>query len=126
MSDRTKDPDAPEAIVEEAARRGGLLDALMLPRLLGRLLEDVRTIADGMGHLPEIAATLAQIDARVEVLNNEVRRMRAGVEDMGGDVTELKESIERVEPHVEDVNRVAHPLRRIGDRAMGRRRTDDS
>jgi hypothetical protein len=48
--------------------------------------------------------------------------MRAAVETMGGDVSDLEASIGRLEPHLEDVSRVAHPLRRIGSRA--RRRSD--
>ena len=43
--------------------------------------------------------------------------MRAAVESMGGDVSELEGGIARLEPHLEDVSRVAHPLRRLGDRA---------
>jgi len=35
---------------------------------------------------------------------------------------ELQGDISRLEPHLEDVSRVAHPLRRIGERARRRRR----
>lgn len=37
------------------------------------------------------------------------------------DIRKLRVGIERLEPHLEDVSRVAHPLRRLGDR----RRRDD-
>ncbi len=49
--------------------------------------------------------------------------MRAAVEAMGGDVGELKGGIARLEPHLEDVTRVAHPLRRLNPAAAapGRR-----
>jgi hypothetical protein len=35
---------------------------------------------------------------------------------MGGDVVELAGGIDRLETHLDDVNRVAHPLRRLGRR----------
>ena len=47
--------------------------------------------------------------------------MRAAVEAMGGDVGELRDGIDRLEPHLEDVSKVAHPLRRLND---SRRRRD--
>ncbi len=65
---------------------------------------------------------MTAIEARVETLDEEVRLMRARVDSMGGDVVELRSSIDRVEPHLEEVNRFVHPLRRIGDRARGRGR----
>jgi hypothetical protein len=55
----------------------------------------------------------------VQTLDEEVRQMRASVDSMGGDVTELRAGIDRVEPHLEEVTRLVHPLRRIGDRARG-------
>jgi hypothetical protein len=39
--------------------------------------------------------------------------MRRAVESMGGDVAEVSGGIERLETHLDDVNRVAHPLRRM-------------
>ena len=95
-------------------------DLLTIPRLLGGALNDLRTIADGMAVLPRMLSTLHGIQARVDSLDDEVKRMRAAVDGMGGDVGELREGIERLEPHLEDVTRVAHPLRRLGDRRRGR------
>jgi hypothetical protein len=67
---------------------------------------------------------LNAIEAKVEVLNAEVHKMRTRVDSMAGDVAEVREGIDRVEPHLEDMTNVAHPLRRIGGR--GRRREPDS
>jgi hypothetical protein len=95
-------------------------DLMTIPRLLGGALNDLRTIADGMAVLPRLLTALNGIQAKVDSLDDEVRRMRAAVEGMGGDVGELRDGIERLEPHLEDVTRVAHPLRRLGDRRRGR------
>ena len=112
-------------IVEEAERAlitRGTLDVRQIPRLLGGALTDLRTIAEGMATLPKLLVSLQGISAKVDSLDDEVKKMRAAVETMGGDVSGLEESIGRLEPHLEDVSRVTHPLRRIGSRA--RRRTD--
>jgi hypothetical protein len=93
--------------------------------LIGGALADIRTIAEGMSMLPKLLTALNSIDARVQTLDEEVRLMRASVDSMGGDVTELRAGIDRVEPHLEDMTRMVHPLRRIGDRARGRRQPRD-
>ena len=93
---------------------------LLVPRLIGGALADIRTIAEGMSVLPRLLTALNSIDARVQTLDDEVRMMRASVDSMGGDVTELRAGIDRVEPHLEEVTRFVHPLRRIGDRARRR------
>jgi hypothetical protein len=95
---------------------------MVIPRLIGGALADIRTIADGMAVLPRLLDALQSIDTRVQALDDEVRVMRARVDAMGGDVTELRAGISRVEPHLEDVTRLVHPLRRIGERARGRGR----
>jgi hypothetical protein len=112
--------DEPE-ILDEAAiaedkrelERRGPLDLMQVPRLLGQALTDLRTIAEGMATLPKLLVSLDGIRERVNSLDDEVKQMRAAVEAMGGDVNVLGESIERLEPHLEDVSRVAHPLRRL-------------
>jgi hypothetical protein len=95
---------------------------MVIPRLIGGALADIRTIADGMAVLPRLLDALQSIDTRVQALDDEVRLMCARVDAMGGDVTELRAGISRVEPHLEDVIRLVHPLRRIGVRARGRGR----
>jgi hypothetical protein len=103
-----------------AVERRGTVDLMQLPRLLGGALTDLRTIAEGMATLPKLLVSLNSIDERVESLNDEVTKMRAAVENMGGDVSELSGGIGRLETHLDDVNLVAHPLRRLGNK---RRRT---
>jgi methyl-accepting chemotaxis protein len=101
---------------ERALERRGAVDLMQLPRLIGGALADIRTIAEGMATLPKLLVSLNSIDDRVESLNDEVKKMRAAVESMGGDVSELSTGIDRLEGHVDDVARVAHPLRRLSRR----------
>jgi peptidoglycan hydrolase CwlO-like protein len=116
----------PEVLVEAAIaederaleRRGR--DLMQVPRLLGAALGDLRTIAEHIATLPKLLVSLESIQSKVDSLDSEVKQMRAAVESMGGDVHGLGESIDRLEPHLEDVTRVAHPLRRINP---ARRRT---
>jgi hypothetical protein len=93
---------------------------LLVPRLIGGALADIRTIAEGMSMLPKLLTALNSIDARVQTLDEEVRLMRASVESMGGDVSEVRAGIDRVEPHLEDVTRVVHPFRTIRGRRQPR------
>jgi hypothetical protein len=105
---------------ERALERRGAIDVMQIPRLIGGALADIRTIAEGMATLPKLLTSLDSIRERVDSLDDEVKKMRAAVETMGGDVSGLEESIGRLEPHLEDVSLVAHPLRRLGNRARRR------
>jgi len=106
---------------ERAVIRRGPVDLMQVPRMLGGALADIRTIAEGMAVLPKLLVTLGDIRGEVETLRAEVKQMRTAVESMGGDVGELRGGIDRLEPHLEDVSRVAHPLRRLNE---SRRRRD--
>jgi len=113
-------------------RRGSAINPLQLPQALGGLVGDIRRIADQMETmvaavivLPQVAKTLATIEDRVDTLNDEVIEMHVAVEAMRSDVTELKAGIERVEPQLEEMTRIVHPLRRITDRARRRGREDE-
>lgn len=106
---------------ERAVVRRGSVDLMQVPRLLGGALADIRMIAEGMATLPKLLIALDGIQGKVESLDHEVKQMRAAVEAMGGDVGELRDGIDRLEPHLEDVSKVAHPLRRLND---SRRRRD--
>jgi len=100
---------------EQAIVRRGPVDLMQVPRLLGGALTDLRTIAEHMATLPKLLVALNGIQDRVDSLDDEVKQMRAAVESMGGDVGELRGGIDRLEPHLEDVSKVAHPLRRLND-----------
>ena len=91
---------------ETAIERRGPVDLMQVPRLLGGALSDLRTIAEQMATLPKLLVTLRGIQEEVRELNVEVTEMRA-------DVGQLKQGMDRLEPHIEDVTRVAHPLRRL-------------
>lgn len=96
--------DGPVIAESTEVERSTTATILVLPRLLGGVLADIRAIAEGMAVLPKLLETLTAIEARVETLDAEVRLMRASVNSIEGEVTELKDGI-------------AHPLRRIGERA---------
>lgn len=127
MSQSREQPD-PEILDESAIadderaleRSGPPIDLMQIPRLLGGALTDLRTIAEGMANLPKILVSLNGIGDRVDSLDAEVKQMRAAVEAMGSDLGEVQEGIERLEPHLEDVSLVAHPLRRISERSRRR------
>lgn len=112
--------EQPEVVDEQAIERRGAIDVMQIPRLLGGALTDLRSIAEGIAVLPKLLVSLEGIQTRVESLDDEVKQMRAAVEGMGGDVSQLQQGIERLEPHLEDVSRVAHPLKRIGSRRRRR------
>ena len=121
MSERPEILDEAAIAYDEAAvQRRVPIDVMQVPRLLRGMLSDIRTIAEGMAVLPKLLLTLDRIQGQVESLDDEVKKMRASVDSMGGDVSELRGGISRLEPHLEDVSKVAHPLRRIGDRARRR------
>lgn len=105
---------------EDVLDRRPSVHPLDLPRLLGNVLTDIRTIAEGMATLPKLLGALNAIESKVEVLNDEVHKMRSRVDTMADDVGEVREGIDRVEPHLEDMTKVVHPLRRIGDKARRR------
>ncbi len=116
--------DGAAGSAEVALERRSAVDLMTIPRLIGGALEDIRTIAEHMAVLPKLLVSLDGIQARVDSLDDEVKKMRAAVESMGGDVGEMQGSLERVEPHLEEVSKVVHPLRRINDR-RGRGRGGD-
>jgi hypothetical protein len=120
MSEQPSGEVRSEVVEEEALEVRGSIDLMQIPRLLGGALADLRSIAEGVAVLPRLLTSLEGIQTKVESLDDEVKQMRVAVESMGGDVGELQQGIERLEPHLEDVSKVAHPLRRIGARTRRR------
>ena len=95
---------------EEKTTARGLAALAALPNLLkSGPLDDLRSIAQGMQVLPELARLLATIEVKVESLDDEVKKMRQAVEAMGGDVGELP-------PKIDELGHTLHPLRRMGSR----------
>ena len=72
-------------------------------------LDDLRSIAQGMQVLPELARILREIDVRVQSLDEEVKKMRQAVEAMGGSVEELP-------PKLDELGTTLRPMRRMGKR----------
>lgn len=93
---------------KDAEQQGGLggLGALAaLSRTLKTPISDIRRIAEGMQYLPELARTLADIRVAVRSMDEEVRKMRRGVDSMGAEVEELA-------PHLIELQN-SIPLRRL-------------
>lgn len=105
----------------EPGRLAAINPLIQLGRLLPTALGDLRTIADGIRILPDLLAELASIRARVQTMDDEVRRMRQGVDRLDGEVVALRESMES---ELRDVGLAMHPLRRTS-RRLRRRDADD-
>jgi hypothetical protein len=115
-----RDPAADDA-AREPGRLGGINPLIQLGRLLPTALQDLRTIADGIRILPDLLAELAAIRARVQTMDDEVRRMRQGVDRLDGEVVAMRESMEA---ELRDVGLAMHPLRRT-TRRLRRRNPDE-
>ena len=92
---------------------GGLSGLIGLSRLLKGPIGDIRKIAEGMQYLPELAKSLADIRVAVQSIDDEVRKMRRGVDSMGADVELLAPQLSELQDSI--------PLRRLR-----RRGNDDS
>ena len=117
MTDSSEQEGLPAAEAELERRP---IRALDLPGLIGGVLVDIRTIAEGMAVLPRLLVSLDSVDARLEDIDSEVKLMRERVNKMEGNVGGMRDSMNRLEPQLEDVTRAIHPLRRLGDRTRRR------
>lgn len=111
------------------------LDLAPIVEGLRSISDTIRTIRESVEILPDVAATLGQIQAGVERMGDEVHLMRKGVDTLGVEVRGMRESvepivshldivaerIERLEPKLEEVSLAIHPLRRATGK-LGRRR----
>jgi chromosome segregation ATPase len=86
----------------------------LLPRLVFGALEDLRTIAQSVTVLPEVARSLASIQTRVDSLDDEVRRMRQAVDSIEGEVGEVRDAVGPLEREMRNMHAALHPLRRFG------------
>jgi len=80
------------------------------PRVIGQAVADLRRIAEGMENLPRLLEVLASIDVKVDELNDEVRRMRGGVESIDERVVALNATLAE---ELRQVTLAVHPLRRL-------------
>jgi hypothetical protein len=90
---------------QQSGGGGGLSGLIGLSRLLKGPIGDIRKIAEGMQYLPELARTLADIRVAVKSMDDEVRRMRRGVDSMGADVERLAPQLSELQDSI--------PLRRL-------------
>ena len=95
-----------------------------LPRLAVRALEDLHSIALSVRVLPEVARSLAAIEASVDSVDREVTLMRQGVERVDDDVVKVAESVEPLDAKLDELRRTLRPLTRAAGR-LGFRRSPD-
>jgi hypothetical protein len=102
---------------------------------LRSILEAMGEIRDSLALLPKVAGSLAEIEAGVKFMADEVHTMRTGVDALGVEVKGMRgavdpmvahldvvaERIERLEPRLEGMSLAIHPLRRATGK-LGRRR----
>ncbi|MGI8460151.1 MAG: hypothetical protein ACR2OC_00740 [Solirubrobacterales bacterium] len=98
---------------EISPARGLAVDALgYLPRVVVGALEDLRTIAQSVSVLPEVARSLAKIEASVASMDSEVKLMRQGVDRLDGDVLKVVDGVDPLDEKLEDLRLALHPLSR--------------
>jgi predicted nuclease with TOPRIM domain len=83
-----------------------------VPKQITSAIGDIGRIADKMQALPELVKILSTIEARVESLDDEVKKMRA-------EVSSLKEQTEDLPSKLDEVGSALHPLRRLSRRGRG-------
>src|SRR5688572_157985 len=112
----TEETAKTESLAGAEIERSGGNPLAYVPRLLIGLLDDVRTIATSVTVLPEVARSLSVIEARVTSMDDEVRKMRRGVDALGGDVDGLRQTMEPLESELREMHTTLHPLRRFSSK----------
>ena len=101
--------------------RGWAVDTLgYVPRLVLGALEDLRTVAESVRVLPEVARSLSAIEESVDSMDREVRLMRQGVDRLDGDVMKVVDGVDPLDEKLDDLRRTLRPLSRMSYR-FGRR-----
>ena len=114
---------------ELSPARGIAIDALgYVPRVVAGALEDLRTIADSVRVLPQVALTLASIERETAEMSSEVKLMRQGVDRLGekvdgldGDIVKVVAGVAPLDAKLDDMRRALHPLSRAGSLFARRR-----
>jgi hypothetical protein len=103
--------------------RGWAVDTLgYLPRLVVGALDDLRSVAESVRVLPEVARSLSSIEASVESMDREVKLMRQGVDRLDTDVIRVVDGVDPLDAKLEDLRRTLHPLTRAAGRIARRGR----
>ena len=105
---------------KELEQGGGGNPLAYLPRLVLGALDDLHAIARSVSVLPEVARSLASIEARVTSMDEEVKKMRRGVDSLNGEVIGVQEVILPLQDELHEVHRAVRPLRRLTGRIPGR------
>lgn len=100
---------------------GWAVDTLgYVPRLVLGALGDLRTVAESVRVLPEVARSLRAIEASVDSMDREVRLMRQGVDRLDTDVMKVVDGVDPLDEKLDDLQRTLRPLSRVSYR-FGRR-----
>lgn len=91
-----------------------------VPRLVVGALGDLRSIADSVRVLPEVARSLGAIERSVESMDREVKLMRRGVDRLDTDVMKVVDGVDPLDDKLEDLRLTLRPLSRASAR-LGRR-----
>jgi hypothetical protein len=105
---------------KEVQQGGGGNPLAYLPRLVIGALDDLHSIARSVSVLPEVARSLASIEARVTSMDEEVKKMRSGVDSLNGEVVGVQEVIVPLQDELQEMHRAVRPLRRLTSRIPGR------
>ena len=132
MSRQDTETEAETNGQELSPARGLAIDTLgYLPRLVAGALEDLKTIAESVRVLPDVAKTLSSIERETAAMSSEVKLMRQGVDRLGGKVDNLDGDLVKVvagvaplDAKLDDMRRALHPLSRATS-IFGRRRAPE-
>lgn len=108
--------------------RGWAVDTLgYVPRVVLGALTDLRTVAESVRVLPEVARSLNAIEASVDSMDREVRLMRQGVDRLDDDVIKVVDGVDPLDEKLDDLRRTLRPLSRVNHRIgrRGRRASED-
>ena len=106
---------------QEIEQSGWTTGALgYVPRLVVGALEDLRSIADSVRVLPEVARSLGAIEQSVDSMDREVKLMRRGVVRLDADVIKVVDGVDPLDAKLEDLRLTLRPLSRATAR-LGRR-----
>jgi hypothetical protein len=121
MAKTTKQQDSTNGLERLGAQ--ALATVGFVPGLLNGALKDLRTIAELMQYLPALEDRLAAIETKLQSVDDEVVRMRKGVESIDGKIMTLDEDLSE---RLDDVRRALHPLERFVRRGRRRSAADEA
>jgi hypothetical protein len=94
-----------------------LNDVVLLLAALPEIVVHLRAIEENTMHLDD---EVIRMRTAVERLESEVQQLRGEIGELGGGITEVCSSVDRLEPHISDISRIARPLKRRRQREATR------